>query len=73
MFVATEGTIEINLEEFWVWVAKQHADMGETLYGVPRVNKSNKTIEIDFAASTDGNPVEWAEKPKALKQWDELK
>jgi hypothetical protein len=69
MFVATEGMIEITLEDFWIWVGKQHADMGEIQYGVPRVNKSNRTIEIDFAASTDGHPSGWAQKPKAVLQW----
>lgn len=73
MFVATEGTMEIDLAELWSWVAKHHADMGEIQYGVPRVNKANNTLEIDFAASTDGHPSGWAQKPKAVTQWEELK
>ena len=71
MYVSTEGTIEIDLAEFWQWVAKQHANMGEIQYGVPRINKANETIEIDFAASSDGHPAEWAMKPKAVTQWKE--
>lgn len=70
MFVALEGTLEIDLAEFWTWVSKQHSDMGEVAYGVPRVNKNNQTIEIDFAASTDGHPSHWVKKPKAVTQWE---
>lgn len=73
MLVTSEGTIEIDLADFWEWVHKQHADMGEVCYGVPRVNKGNSTLEIDFAASTDGNPREWAKKPEAVTQWEEIK
>lgn len=71
MFVATEGFIEIDLVEFWSWVAKQHKAEGEVAYGVPRVNKSNQTLEIDFASSTDGHPSGWAKKPKAVTQWED--
>ena len=70
--VTQEGTIEIDLAEFWSWVAKQHEAMGEVAYGIPRVNKSNQTLEIDFAASSDGLPSDWAQKPKAVTQWDSL-
>jgi len=73
MFMGTEGTFEFDLTEFWQWVRKQHPDMGEIQYGVPRVNKANWTLEIDFAASTDGHPQDWAKKPKAVLQWEELK
>lgn len=71
--MGAEGTIEIDLVELWTWIAKQHPDMGEVAYGVPRVNKSNQTLEIDFASSTDGHPSGWAKKPKAVTQWEELK
>jgi len=40
---------------------------------VPRVNKDNMTLDIDFAAATDCNPADWAVKPKAVTQWEELK
>ena len=71
MFMASEGTIEIELAEFWGWVQRNHPAIGEIAYGVPRVNKSNQTIEIDYAASTDGHPAGWAKKPEALKQWED--
>ena len=74
--ITQEGTIEIPLEEFWEWVQKTYADHMngmETSYGVPRVNKGNDTLEIDFAAADDGHPSQWAEKPKSVKQWEELK
>jgi hypothetical protein len=69
-FVKQEGRIEIDLADFWEWVAKQHEPMGEITYGVPRINKSNSTLEIDFAACSDGTPSDWAVKPVAVKQWE---
>lgn len=66
-----EGTIEIDLEDFAEFVANYHPEAPSVAYGVPRVNKSNETIEIDFAVGTDDcGPSDWAEKPKCLKQWD---
>ena len=38
-------------------------------YGVPRVNKSNQTLEVDFAMGTDCNPKDWFEQPNVVKQW----
>jgi hypothetical protein len=71
---AGEGTIEIDTTEFFEWLAQKHAKgLGEVYYGVPRINKQNGTLEVDFAFSTETNPSEWAEKPKAVTQWDELK
>jgi len=73
--ITMEGTIEISLEEFWDFVEKKHPnDKGlEIRYGVPRINRENQTIDIDFAASSESNPSEWAVKPKAVTQWEELK
>jgi hypothetical protein len=73
----SEGTIEIDLVEFWNWVCKEHLPVApvhgaEIRYGVPRVNKDNMTLDIDFAASTDCNPADWIQKPKAVTQWNEL-
>jgi len=71
----SEGTIEIDLVEFWNWVGNEHyaVPLGSVvLYGVSRVNKSNMTLDIDFAASTDGNPADWIQKPRAVTQWEEL-
>ena len=68
-----EGTIEIPLEEFWTWVQHNYASRlegMEIVYGVPRIPKGNGTMEIDFAASTEGSPHDWGVKPKAVLQWD---
>ena len=43
-----------------------------SLNGVPRANKSNKTLEIDFAMATDCDPGDWVEKPDAVKQWKDI-
>jgi hypothetical protein len=70
----SEGTIEIDLVEFWNWVGNEHyaVPRGSVVrYGVPRVNKDNMTLDIDFAASTVGNPADWIQKPKAVTQWNE--
>jgi hypothetical protein len=75
MFIATEGTIEIPLEQLQEWIARENPQLRATILhlGVPKTNKDNRTLEIDFvAASGDDptNPMDWAEKPNALKQWD---
>lgn len=72
MSFTAEGTIEINLEEFFTWVYENYAPSNgaEYQYGVPRVNKSNHTLEIDFAMATGCNPQDWMEQPDALKQWE---
>jgi hypothetical protein len=74
MSFTSEGTIEIDLANFWEWVHKEHLPVSrgtEIRFGVPRVNKGNMTLDIDFAASTDCNPADWAVKPKAVTQWQE--
>ena len=74
MSFTSEGTIEIDLAHFWEWVHKEHLPVShgtEIRFGVPRVNKSNMTLDIDFAAATDFNPADWAVKPKAVTQWKE--
>jgi hypothetical protein len=69
-----EGMIEIPLEEFWEFVAKYHPEGGSPVYGVPRANKGNQCMEIDFAMGTDDVcPSEWAVKPDALLQWKDHK
>ena len=75
MSFSAEGTIEIDLTEFWTWVYKNYSPVPsgtDIQYGVPRVNKSNQTLEIDFAASDTCNPKEWFEPPKVIQQWKEL-
>ena len=75
MSFTAEGTIEIDFTEFLVWVNKNYNPYprAEVQYGVPRVNKSNRTMEIDFAMGTETNPKDWFVKPDVLKQWEELK
>jgi hypothetical protein len=68
-----QGTVEIEFADFWDFVRKHHPELGEVFYGVPRVNKSNQTLEIDIAFATECNPRDWAEKSKAEKQWEEIK
>jgi hypothetical protein len=74
MSFTAEGTIEIDLSDFWGFVNKNYNPYpsAEVQYGVPRVNKSNNTMEIDFAMGTVTNPKEWYVKPDVLKQWEEL-
>ena len=71
--ITSEGTIEIEMANFWSWVENMHPCTGERVHGVPRVNYENNTIEIDFAESSESCPSEWANRPKCLAQWDELK
>lgn len=54
-----KGMVEIPLEDFWV-IVRDFSDPRKDLhlkYGVPRVNKSNQTIEIDYMFNSD-IPVE---------------
>lgn len=75
MAYTAEGTIEIDLAEFWAWVHKEYVPTpgGEVQYGVPRINKSNQTMEIDFAVGSDSNPEEWFVQPQVIQQWKDLK
>lgn len=68
-----EATIEIDLIDFWGFVKQNHPELGETLYGVPRINKAGGLIEIDVAFSQTCHPESWAEKSNAQKQWEEIK
>ena len=77
MFIASEGFIEIPLEQLREWIIRYNPQLNKSnlTLGVPRVNASNMTLEIDFAASFGDDatePSEWAETPKALNQWKEL-
>lgn len=75
MSFTAEGTIEIDLAEFFIWVYENYVPTSgvEYQYGVPRVNKSNGTLELDFAMATECDPKDWIETPNAIKQWEELK
>ena len=54
-----KGMVEIPLEDFWEIVSKFSDPRGELYlkYGVPRVNNSNQTIEIDYMFNSE-IPVE---------------
>ena len=68
-----DGVIELSRNEFEAWLHEHYAPTGRgpVVYGVPRVNKSNQTIEIAFAAgSDDATPQQWAEKPRAIVEWE---
>ena len=72
MAASYEGLIEIPLEEFWEFVTKYHdKTIGEIAYGIPRVNRSNATIEISFAVGTECHPSGWAKKPLAVMEWEQ--
>lgn len=74
MAACYDGTIDIPLEEFWEFVAKYHdKTSGEVAYGVPKVRKGGGYMEISFAVSSEGHPSEWAVKPAAVTEWEELK
>jgi hypothetical protein len=75
MSFTAQGTIEIDLEEFFTWVYQNYVPTSgvEYRYGVPRVNKSNGTLELDFVMATECDPKDWIETPDAIKQWEELK
>lgn len=67
-----EGEIEIDLVDFWAWMVKHHAPQlegMETSYGVPRIEKGSGVMVITFAASSDGSPADWAEKPMWTGKW----
>lgn len=66
-----EGTIEIDQVEFWGFVMKYFPAKDEVRFGVPRFNKQNGTVEIDFAASSEGDPFNWKIPPVVKNQWDE--
>ena len=75
MSYTAEGMVEIDLEELWTFVLKRLPTDGgeEYVLGVPRVNKGNGTLEIDFAVAVNGNPHDWSVKPKAIIQWEQHK
>jgi hypothetical protein len=65
-----EGKIEIPMEEFWAFVNKYHEHKtAELAFGVPKVNKENETMEINYAYGTESNPIAWSVKPKCLEEW----
>lgn len=69
-----EGKIWIPLEDFWAFVEK-YAPNGcdEVVYGVPCVTPdSPNDIQITFAASSDGHPIDWSIPPACLSEWKKL-
>jgi len=78
MSFTAEGTVEIDLGDLHEWIlssGRVPSSFVDNVYvwGPPRTNKGNGTLEIDFAMDGNGNcPSTWAEEPNALKQWDNL-
>lgn len=72
MSFTAEGTIEIDMEDFTCWIYENYlfTQGVEFQLGIPRVNKSNQTLEVDFAMGTDTNPKNWSKIPKAIQQWE---
>lgn len=76
MAYTCEGTLEIDLVDFWTWVNRNYAkpfEGNETVFGVPQFDRSNNTIKIDFATSTSTDPNGWSPLPRALLQWKDHK
>ena len=67
-----EGKIEIPLEDFWEIVNKFHDhESCEILFGVPKVNKDNQTLEINYAYSSHSHPSEWVGGSVAKNEWED--
>lgn len=70
-----EGVISIDLADFWDWVINEsdylNSDSLKVAFGVPRIDKQNKRILINFVASSLDSPHHWLEKPDCLNEWDE--
>jgi len=68
-----EGEVIISMEDFWSF-AHDFAPGGELLMGVPRVTSDGMDMVITYAVGTESDPRTWVgEKPKAAKEWDNLK
>lgn len=67
------GLIEIPLEDFWDFVRKTNPVDGNVVYGVPRTNKDNDTIEIDYVFNTEISPTDEVGYKDSVvrKQWFE--
>lgn len=75
MSFTAEGTIEIDMADFTTWLYENYLPTKSVEFqlGVPRMNKANMTLDVDFAMSTDCNPKDQFEKPDVIKQWEDLK
>lgn len=70
-----EGTIYIDLVDFYEWL-KKYSPHGfdEMRFGVPVFDEASGEMRVSFAAcNTECPPEQWMEKPKALKEWENLK
>ena len=68
------GVIEVPFEELTAWIQTREFNRhAMVLFGIPRFNLQNKTLEINFAASedTEVHPSDWAVTPKAYTEWQE--
>ena len=69
-----DGTrAEIDATELWTWVIHQHLPKSflgyETVFGVPKVVDND--LVINFAASSDGDPLAWAVLPACMAEWEQ--
>ena len=71
MSFTAEGTIEVDMGDFTRWIYENYLPTKSVEFqlGIPRVNKSNQTLEIDFAMGTESHPENWSKIPKAIQQW----
>jgi hypothetical protein len=68
-----EGKIIISLDDLWNWLREKYIATEDYItFGVPSINNSEKTIEIDYAGSSEGDPKDWVRKSLAIKQWEFL-
>jgi len=74
MSYAAEGELYIPLEDFRKFARKYLPDDFDlVIFGVPKVISGDQDITVSFATGSDGNdPSFWGEKPKALKEWEDL-
>ena len=70
------GTIEIPLEDFWVFVG-EYCDnkTSEIYYGIPRIDNDNHLLVIDYLFNSECNPSDQAnfKETEVYKQWEKLK
>jgi len=77
MAISGELLLEIDLIDFYSFLNTKIPTMknAELCYGVPRVNISNQTLEVDVLFSEEVHPTDWVgyKETSVAKQWQELK
>lgn len=70
LYVKTNQGIVVwfDMPAFWSFVLKYTPCMtAEYAFGVPKLDDFN--LKVNFAASTEGHPSDWANNPACLKEW----